>query len=72
MKDIKYFKNWMKSKDGKDTDYMEQGKIKELKTFSFGNVTINVLKPDISEKEYQIRHKELERATENMLKSSKN
>lgn len=51
---------------------MEQGKIKELKTFSFGNVTINVLKPDISEKEYQIRHKELERATENMLKSSKN
>lgn len=61
----------MESKAGKDTDYMEQGKIKELKTFSFGNVTINVLKPDISEKEYQIRHKELERAAENMLKSSK-
>ena len=30
---------------------MDQEKIKELKTFSFGNVTINVLKPDISEKE---------------------
>ena len=29
---------------------MDQEKIKELKTFSFGNVTINVLKPDISEK----------------------
>ena len=26
---------------------MDQEKIKELKTFSFGNVTINVLKPDI-------------------------
>ncbi|MBO5030660.1 MAG: hypothetical protein J6C19_02365 [Lachnospiraceae bacterium] len=44
-------------------------KVKEIKEYHFGNMTIKVIKPDLTEEEYQRRHKELERATINLLKS---
>lgn len=48
---------------------MSQDKIKEIKKYYFDNMTITVIKPDLTEEEYQRRHRELERATVNLLKS---
>ena len=37
-------------------------KIKEVKTFTFPNAIVRVSRPELTEEEYDRRHKELERA----------
>ena len=61
--------NLMHQKKGSETMQAQAETYKEIKTFEYPNMTIRVHIPDLSDVERNRRMKQLEKATEALLKS---